>query len=140
MLFRSVCDICHYSRHRKIPFHLSVNKANKCYEMFHFDIWGLVSIPSIHGHKYFITALDDYSHFTWIILCKSKSEVPNHVQNFIIMIEKTSLIAKLKLLGQIMVLNSLCQTSSLLKALSTKQVVLRLPNRMGELRERINTF
>jgi len=83
----SVCDICHYSRHRKVPFHLSVNKANKCYEMLHFDIWGPVSIQSIHGHKYFITTLDDYSHFTWIILCKSKSEVQNHVQNFIIMIE-----------------------------------------------------
>jgi len=83
----SVCDICHYYGHRKSPFQLSVNKANNCCEMFHFDIWGLVSIQSIHSHRYFITALDDYSHFTWIILCKSKSEVQNHVQNFIIMIE-----------------------------------------------------
>ena len=56
----SVCDICHYSRHKKLPFKLSVNKASHCYELIHFDIWGPVSISSIHGHKYFITALDDY--------------------------------------------------------------------------------
>ena len=83
----SVCDICHYSRHKKLPFNLSENKASKCYELLHFDIWGPVSTQSIHSHKYFITALDDYSRFTWIILCKSKSEVQNHVQNFILLIE-----------------------------------------------------
>jgi IS30 family transposase len=56
--------------------------------LFHFDIWGLVYVSSIHGHKYFLTALDDYSRFTWIILCKTKSEITTLVQNFITMIEK----------------------------------------------------
>jgi hypothetical protein len=86
--FNSACDICHYARHRKSQFTLSSKRANKCYELFHFDIWGPVSVSSIHGHKYFFTALDDYSHFTWIILCKAKSEIPKLVQNFITMIEK----------------------------------------------------
>jgi hypothetical protein len=51
----SACDICHYARHRKSKFTLSSNRANKCYELFHFDIWGPVSVSSIHGHKYFLT-------------------------------------------------------------------------------------
>ncbi|WJX63250.1 hypothetical protein P8452_48162 [Trifolium repens] len=86
--FNSACDICHYARHRKSLFTLSSKRANKCYELFHFDIWGLVSVSSVHGHKYFLTALDDYSRFTWIILCKTKSEITTLVQNFITMIEK----------------------------------------------------
>ena len=81
------CDICHYSKHRKLPFKLSNNKASQCYELIHFDIWGPFSVQSIHGYKYFITALDDFSRFTWIFLCKSKSEVTKLVQNFLIMIE-----------------------------------------------------
>jgi hypothetical protein len=54
----SVCDICHLARHRKLPFNSSVNKATKCGELIHFDIWGLNSIASIHGHKYFLTVED----------------------------------------------------------------------------------
>jgi len=34
----------------------------------------------MHGHKYFLTALDDFSRFTWIILFKSKSEAREQVQ------------------------------------------------------------
>lgn len=55
--------------------------------MFLFDIWGSISTPFIHGHKYVLTSLDDYSIFTWIILCKPKFEIPTLVQNFITMIE-----------------------------------------------------
>jgi hypothetical protein len=83
----SVCDICHLARHRKLPFVSSVNKATKCGELIHFDIWGPTSIVSVHGHKYFLTVVDDYSRFTWIILLKTKSEVSLLVQQFIVMLE-----------------------------------------------------
>jgi len=55
--------------------------------MLHCDIWGPLNVPSIHGHKYFITIVDDYSRFVWIILIKSKSEVSLHIQQFITLIE-----------------------------------------------------
>jgi hypothetical protein len=84
----SVCDICHLARHKKLPYKLSVNKATTCGELIHFDIWGPNSIHSIHGHIYFLTAVDDFSRFTWVILLKSKSEVSLLVQQFITMIEK----------------------------------------------------
>jgi hypothetical protein len=84
----SICDICHYARHRKSPYQHSVNRAMNKGELIHFDIWGPISIQSIHGHKYFLTAVDDHSRFTWIILLKAKSEVSKLVQQFIHMIEK----------------------------------------------------
>lgn len=34
----SVWDICHYAKHREIPFQLSVNKVNKWFVLIHFDI------------------------------------------------------------------------------------------------------
>jgi hypothetical protein len=38
----------------------------------------------IHGHRYFLTIVDDFSRFLWIILLiKTKSKVPSHVKNFI---------------------------------------------------------
>ena len=51
------------------------------------DIWGPFSKSSIHGHRYFLTVLDDFSRYTWMVLLKSKSEGKTHVQNFINLIE-----------------------------------------------------
>lgn len=58
---KAVCDVCHYARHKRLPYSLSHNKAAKPYDLIHFDIWGPLSIQSIHGHTCFLTAVDDYS-------------------------------------------------------------------------------
>jgi len=84
---KAVCDVCHYARHKKLPYNISLNKATSPYELLHFDIWGPISIHSIHGHSYFLTIVDDFSRFTWVSLLKSKAEVRQHVQNFIELIE-----------------------------------------------------
>lgn len=41
----------------------------------------------MHNHKYFLTIVDDFSRFTWIILLKGKHEVQLQVQRFVFMIE-----------------------------------------------------
>ncbi|RDY14177.1 hypothetical protein CR513_00795, partial [Mucuna pruriens] len=58
-----VCDICHLAR-QKLPYSVSVNRASMPFEMLHIDIWGPYSLPSIHGHKYFLTIVDDHSKST----------------------------------------------------------------------------
>jgi histone deacetylase 1/2 len=69
-----VCDVCHFAKHKKLPFVHSQNKAIKPFDLVHFDIWGPISIKYVHNHSYFLTAVDDYSRHTWIILMKNKSE------------------------------------------------------------------
>jgi hypothetical protein len=66
--------VCHFSRHRKLPYSVSANKANVPCELIHFDIWGPIATKSMHNHAFFLTAVDDYSRFTWITLMKHKSE------------------------------------------------------------------
>jgi len=41
----------------------------------------------MHGHKYFLTILDDFSRYTWSILLKSKAEVQSKVEHFINFVE-----------------------------------------------------
>jgi hypothetical protein len=83
---KDVCDICHLAKQRKLPFTPSISIASAKFELLHFDIWGPLAIPSVHNHKYFLTIVDDFSRFVWIILLKSKSDVSIHVKNFITMI------------------------------------------------------
>jgi hypothetical protein len=82
-----VCDICHLAKQKKLPYSSSFNKADAAYDVIHLDIWGPISIKSIHGFSYFLTAVDDYSRFTWIILMKNKSETRQHVVNLVKMIK-----------------------------------------------------
>jgi len=56
-------------------------------ELIHFNIWRPISIPSIHGHMYFLTILDDHNRFLWVILLKTKAEVSTHIKNFISLIK-----------------------------------------------------
>ena len=83
----SICDVCHYAKHKKLPFNNSFNHASHLFDLVHFDVWGPLSTKSHNGHSYFLTAVDDFSRFTWVILMKSKAETRQHVINFVKMIE-----------------------------------------------------
>ena len=82
-----LCEICQYAKQKRLPYKLSTHNAKDPFELVHFDIWGPFNVSSIHGHKYFLTVVDDFSRFTWLYLLKLKSEVPNKIQNFVSFVE-----------------------------------------------------
>jgi len=82
----SVCDIRHFAKQKHLPFSLSESHASSNFELLRLDIWGPLYVSSIHGHRYFLTIVDDHSRFLWIILLKAKSEVSHHVKSFIKMV------------------------------------------------------
>ncbi|GAU24468.1 hypothetical protein TSUD_319450 [Trifolium subterraneum] len=77
------CDICHFAKQKKFPYSASNSRAIHCLELLHMDIWGPFSTPTTHGHKYFLTVMDDFSRFTWVILLKGKYEAASKIQDFI---------------------------------------------------------
>jgi hypothetical protein len=42
-----VCDICHFARHKKLPYVSSFSRGNHKLELLQFDIWGPLSIFSV---------------------------------------------------------------------------------------------
>ena len=82
-----VCNTCHYAKHKKMPFSPSSSHASHVFDLLHMDIWGSCSKLSMHGHKYFLTIVDDCSRFTWVHLMKSKAETQQVIMNFIAFIE-----------------------------------------------------
>ena len=82
-----VCNTCHYAKHKKLPFSSSISHALHNFDLLHMDIWGPCSKISMHGHKYFLTIIDDHSRFTWVHLMHSKAETRDIIINFITSIE-----------------------------------------------------
>ena len=50
------------------------------------DVWGPYRVPTHDGKRYFLTLVDDYSRFTWLILLNSKAEVIVALTTFFVMI------------------------------------------------------
>jgi len=72
---------------KDISFPLSASKSKKYFDLIHVNVWGPYSLSSIHGHKYFLTIVDDYSRYTWIFPLKQKSEVVEILENFVVFIQ-----------------------------------------------------
>lgn len=69
------CKICHEAKQKHLPFPFHQNRSPHAFDVVHLDIWGLVSVPTIAGYKYFLTIVDDYTHMTWIYLLRMKFDV-----------------------------------------------------------------
>ena len=64
------------------------------FDILHADLWGPFSTISTLGHKYFLTLVDDYTRFTWVIFLKTKDQTKTSLIQFVALIEnqfKTSL-------------------------------------------------
>ena len=81
------CNTCHYAKHKRLPFSSSNSHALHSFDLLHIDMWGPCSKSSMHGHRYFLTIVDDYLRFTWIYLMHTKAETCQTVMNFYTYIE-----------------------------------------------------
>jgi len=84
----TACDVCKMCRQKILPFHVSSKNAKSAFELVHFDIWGPFGTTSVHGHKYFLTILDDCTRHIWIVIMKNKSEASQKVKSFISRVER----------------------------------------------------
>jgi IS30 family transposase len=104
-------------------------------ELIRMEIWGPYSSATVHGHKYFLTIVDDRSRITWVILLKGKYEVTSQVQNFITLVE-TQFDSKVKILR-----SDNGPEFSLASIYASKGIIHQTShNKMGELRGSINEF
>jgi hypothetical protein len=81
------CDSCHFAKQKKLPFPHSISKSVAPFDILHADLWGPYSTISLLGHKYFLTLVDDYSRFTWVIFLKTKDETKKSLIHFVSYIE-----------------------------------------------------
>ena len=58
------CDICPLEKQKRLPFNTSSHISNECFDLIHCDLWGLFSISTIDGFRFFLTIVDDCSKCT----------------------------------------------------------------------------
>jgi hypothetical protein len=68
------CNVCPLAKQKRLSFPNAGHICKTNFELIHCDIWGPYFVPTIDGHKYFLTIVDDHSRSTWVYLMHSKSD------------------------------------------------------------------
>lgn len=71
----SVCEPCLLGKMTRQPFNRQGRRATRPLELVHTDVCGPITPLTEEGYKYFLTFIDDYTHFVWVYLLSNKSEV-----------------------------------------------------------------
>ncbi|GKD19542.1 retrovirus-related pol polyprotein from transposon TNT 1-94 [Tanacetum coccineum] len=67
----------------------SINNIQEKLYLLHMDLCGPMRVESIHGKKYILVIVDDFSRFTWVKFLCSKDETPEFVIKFLKKVQVT---------------------------------------------------
>ena len=85
------CESCVMGKTHRNSFPTSGRRRGEApLQIVHSDVCGKMNTKSLSGGEYFLTLIDDYSHFTWVYIMKHKHEVFRQFKNWKAMVEKGS--------------------------------------------------
>lgn len=79
---RGICHTCQLGKHTRLPFTSSQSSTSVPFELIHCDVW-TSPIKSNSGFSYYLVCLDDYTHFCWTFPLRHKSDVQQHLFEFV---------------------------------------------------------
>ena len=82
----SCCDICHFSKQKRLPFTASTHVSTNPFDLLHCDLWGPFATSTVDGFRFFLTIVDDFTRCTWVYLLKHKSETQVYLPQFATMV------------------------------------------------------
>ena len=69
------CEACIGRKHHQNHFKTNKTHTKEPLELAHMDICGKMGAKSIGGAEYFISFIDDKTHFAWVYPMKTKDQV-----------------------------------------------------------------
>ena len=81
-------DACQYGKVHQMPFYSTGIIIKAPLELIHTNLWGPAPLPSLHGYRYYISFVDDYSRYCWIFPLTRKSKALDTFKFFKTLVEK----------------------------------------------------
>ena len=84
------CESCVKGKQCKSTFETSSTKTKAPLELVHSDVCGKMGSKSIGGAEYFVTFVDDFTHYIWVYPLKTKDQVFERFQEWKKQVENLS--------------------------------------------------
>jgi hypothetical protein len=68
------CSGCNLAKFSTLPFNRSISVSSSPFNLIHFDVWGPSPIATKGGSRYYVSFIDDHTHYCWVYLMKHRSE------------------------------------------------------------------
>ena len=76
-----VCGSCQPRKQTKAKHPGTQTSAtSRPLELLHLDLMGPTRTESLGGKRYIMVAVNDFTRYTWVILLRSKSDAPKHIE------------------------------------------------------------
>ena len=83
-----MCNGCALGKQTRVSFMKSApHHAKHVLEVIHSDVCGPMQTPTFSGKRYFVTFIDEKSHYCVVYLLQNKSEVADKFANFVALAE-----------------------------------------------------
>ena len=84
------CEACVNGKQKRSPFEARSSRSTEPLALVHSDVSDKMNSPLLGGAEYFLTFMDDYTHYTWVYVLKRKSEVFNRFLKWKALVENVS--------------------------------------------------
>lgn len=81
--FDKTCETCLKARQTRRPFLTQRQRATRPLQIIHTDICGPIDPLTWDNKRYFITFLDDYTHFSMVFLMERKNEAVEIIKQYV---------------------------------------------------------
>jgi hypothetical protein len=89
------CEHCVYGKHNRVRFPSGASRKEIILQLFHSDVFGPVSVPSLGKSVYCVSFIDEFLRNTWIYFPRKKYKVFDMFKEFKALVEnKTEKIIK----------------------------------------------
>ena len=85
-----VCEACIQGKQTRPPFGQSSRPAQTVLERIHVDTVGELPVTAVTGEKYWVTVVDEYTHYVAAIPVKTKAEIPRRLKDLLLFWENQS--------------------------------------------------
>lgn len=77
------CEACTIGKLVRNPFNTQRQRATRPLEIIHSDVCGKISPETYDSEKYFLTVMDDFTHFLKVYLLHTKDETEEYLMEYI---------------------------------------------------------
>ena len=70
----SGCSGCKLAKFSALFFNRSISVSSSPFDLIHSDVWGPSPVATKGGSRYYISFIDDHTHYYWVYLIKHRSE------------------------------------------------------------------
>ena len=76
-----VCGLCQLGKQTKAKHPGTQTSAtSRPLELLHLDLMGSTRTESLGAKRYIMIMVNDFTRYTWVILLRSKSDAPEHIE------------------------------------------------------------